>query len=150
MPKTQDAVLDVEELRNAAATVNAVARLLLELASQKEGKEGSPQPVAPAADSPAEEIPTDEAPTDEASANEAPAAATSDEESPAEPPAERPPAPPLRLEDVRSVLAEKSRAGHTAEVRELLKRHGAERLSEVSADEYPALLAEAEEIGNGD
>lgn len=59
-------------------------------------------------------------------------------------PAER----PLTLEEVRAVLAEKSRAGHTAEVRELLKRHGADRLSAIDPSEYRALLAEAEVIGN--
>lgn len=51
---------------------------------------------------------------------------------------------PLTLEEVRAVLAEKSRAGHTAEVRELLNRHGADKLSEIDPAEYPSLLAEAE------
>lgn len=51
---------------------------------------------------------------------------------------------PLTLEEVRAVLAEKSRAGHTAEVKELLNKHGADKLSEIDPTEYPALLAEAE------
>ena len=51
---------------------------------------------------------------------------------------------PLTLEEVRAVLAEKSRSGHTEEVRELLARHGADKLSEIDPAEYPALLAEAE------
>lgn len=51
---------------------------------------------------------------------------------------------PLTLEEVRAVLAEKSRAGHTAEVRELLNKHGADKLSEIDPAEYAALLAEAE------
>ena len=51
---------------------------------------------------------------------------------------------PLTLEEVRAVLAEKSRAGHTEEVRELLKKHGADKLSEIDPAEYPALLADAE------
>ena len=51
---------------------------------------------------------------------------------------------PLTLEEVRAVLAEKSRAGHTAEVKELLNKHGADKLSEIDPVEYPALLAEAE------
>lgn len=51
---------------------------------------------------------------------------------------------PLTLEQVRAVLAEKSRAGHTAEVRALLLKHGADKLSEVDPVEYPALLADAE------
>ncbi len=51
---------------------------------------------------------------------------------------------PLTLEEVRAVLAEKSRSGHTDEVRELLAKHGADKLSEIDPAEYPALLAEAE------
>lgn len=53
---------------------------------------------------------------------------------------------PVTLEQVRAVLAEKSRAGHTAEVRELLGQHGAAKLSEIDPAEYPALLKEAEEL----
>ena len=64
----------------------------------------------------------------------------------AEPPAKAPApdAKPLTLEEVRAVLAEKSRAGHTAEVRALLLKHGADKLSEVDPAEYPALLADVE------
>lgn len=51
---------------------------------------------------------------------------------------------PLTLEEVRVVLAEKSRAGHTAEVRALLIKHGADKLSDIDPAEYPALLADAE------
>lgn len=51
---------------------------------------------------------------------------------------------PLTLEDVRAVLAEKSRAGHTAEVRALLIQHGADKLSDIDPAAYPALLADAE------
>ena len=56
---------------------------------------------------------------------------------------------PLTLEQVRAVLAEKSRDGHTAEVRALLEKHGATKLSEINPAKYAALLAEAEVIGNG-
>lgn len=56
---------------------------------------------------------------------------------------------PITLEVVRAVLAEKSRAGHTAEVRTLLEKHGAAKLSEINPSEYPALLAESEVLGNG-
>ena len=51
---------------------------------------------------------------------------------------------PLTLEEVRAVLAEKSRSGHTEEVRGLLAKHGADKLSEIDPAEYAALLAEAE------
>lgn len=53
-------------------------------------------------------------------------------------------AEPVPLEKVRSVLADKSRLGHTAEVKDLLRKHGAVKLSEVDPAEYPQLLLEAE------
>lgn len=52
----------------------------------------------------------------------------------------------VSLEDVRAVLAEKSRAGKTAAVKELLQKHGADRLSDIDPREYTALLADAEVI----
>ena len=52
--------------------------------------------------------------------------------------------PSLTLEEVRAVLADKSRAGHTAEIRELLKKYGASKLSLVDPKHYEALLREAE------
>lgn len=48
------------------------------------------------------------------------------------------------LTEVRAILAEKSRAGHTAEVRELLAKHGADKLSGIDPAEYAALVADAE------
>lgn len=56
---------------------------------------------------------------------------------------------PLTLEAVRAVLAEKSRSGYTAEVRALLEKHGAAKLSEIDPAKYPRLVAEAEVLGNG-
>ena len=50
----------------------------------------------------------------------------------------------LTLEEVRAVLADKSRAGHTAEIRELLKKYGASKLSLVDPKHYESLLREAE------
>lgn len=52
--------------------------------------------------------------------------------------------PALKLEDVRAVLAEKSRAGHTAKIRSLLQKYGANRLSQLDPSYYKSLLAEAE------
>ena len=40
------------------------------------------------------------------------------------------------LEEVRAVLADKSRAGHTAEVKELLEKHGAPKLSGIDPAEW--------------
>ena len=52
----------------------------------------------------------------------------------------------VTLEEVRSVLAEKSRAGKTAEVKELLTKFGVNKLSELDASKYDELLKETEEI----
>lgn len=52
--------------------------------------------------------------------------------------------PSLTLEQVRTVLAEKSRNGHTAEIRTLLQKYGAVKLSLVDPVHYKDLLREAE------
>ena len=56
--------------------------------------------------------------------------------------------PELKLEDVRAVLAEKSRAGFTAEVRALLQKYGATKLSLVDPKDYEALLKDAEVLSH--
>ena len=56
---------------------------------------------------------------------------------------------PITLEEVRQVLAEISRDGKTAQVRELLKKHGANKLSEINPENYEALLQDAEVLKNG-
>ena len=61
-----------------------------------------------------------------------------------EPPVEKAEPKPLTLEQVRAALAEKARAGHTAEVKALLLKHGADKLSDIDPAEYPALLVDAE------
>ena len=50
----------------------------------------------------------------------------------------------VSLEEVRAVLAEKSHAGLTNEVRGLLEKYGAEKLSLVDPVNYAALLKDAE------
>ena len=53
-------------------------------------------------------------------------------------------------EEVRAILAEKSRTGLRAEVKALLTAHGVKQLSDVkSPEEFAAIVAEAEVIGNG-
>ena len=74
---------------------------------------------------------------------------SSDESAPAKPETPAPEEKAITLEEVRAVLAEKSRDGHTSKIRELLQKHGADKLSEINASDYPALLAEAEVLGNG-
>lgn len=52
--------------------------------------------------------------------------------------------PVLTLEQVRAVLADKSRQGHTVEIRALLQKYGAAKLSGVDPSNYRALLADVE------
>ena len=107
MSKMAEMAQTIEELRSAAASINAAADWLYQ---QFSGDDTEAQP--------------------------------------AKAPAKKEPRPQLKL-DVRAVLAEKSRAGHTAGVRALLKKHGADKLSEITPAKYEALLKDAEVIGNG-
>lgn len=50
----------------------------------------------------------------------------------------------VTLEEVRAVLAEKSHDGFTAEVRALLQKYGASKLSEIDPTKYSSLLSDAE------
>ena len=108
MSKMAEMAQTIEELRTAAASINAAADWLYQQFSGDD---------------------------DEAKVTEAPA--------------KKKPKLELNLEDVRAVLAEKSRAGHTAEVRALLKKYGAAKLSEINPANYEALMKDAEVIGNG-
>ena len=50
------------------------------------------------------------------------------------------------IEDVRKILADKSRLGHTAKIRELLEKYGAKKLSEIDSDNYKDLVADVEKL----
>ena len=54
----------------------------------------------------------------------------------------------ISFEDVRAALANKARAGFTAEVKALIEKHGAAKLSDIDPSEYETVLAEAEVFGN--
>ena len=63
---------------------------------------------------------------------------------------EEAPAKVYTYEEVRAILAEKSRTGFRAEVKALLTAHGVKQLSDVKTpEEFAAIVAEAEVIGNG-
>lgn len=71
-----------------------------------------------------------------------------DEPQAAEAPKEQP-APEHKTETVtfvqlRSRLSEISRSGKTAEVKELIAKYGASKLSDITESDYAAVLAEAE------
>ena len=53
----------------------------------------------------------------------------------------------ITLEQIRTVLVEKSR-NNFEEVRELLEKYGASKLSAISPEKYPELMADAERLGN--
>jgi len=55
-------------------------------------------------------------------------------------------AKPPSLEDVRHKLILAAQAGFSAEVKALITKYGADRLSEIDASHYAALLKEAESI----
>lgn len=54
--------------------------------------------------------------------------------------------PTITLEEVRTVLAKLAQDGKQAELKALIGKFGAKRLSEVESKHYPAILKEAEEM----
>lgn len=69
-------------------------------------------------------------------------------EAPAAPSPDPAPKKKVTLEQVRAVLAQKSHDGLTAEVRALLQKYGASKLSAIEPEYYEALLMEAEELSH--
>lgn len=56
--------------------------------------------------------------------------------------------PTLTLEEVRKVAADKSRQGFTEEVRELIQKYGADKLSTMDPENYGAFLQDLEVMGH--
>jgi hypothetical protein len=56
--------------------------------------------------------------------------------------------PVLTLEAVRAVLADKSRAGFTAQIRSLLQKYGSDKLSGIDPTNYKALLEDVEGLND--
>ncbi len=48
--------------------------------------------------------------------------------------------------DVRGILADKSRQGHTVAVKELLRKYGVEKLSDLAPENYTAIVADVEAL----
>lgn len=70
-------------------------------------------------------------------------------EEPVKAPETEAPAKVWTLEEVRGILAEKSRTGYRAEVKAILTAHGVRQLSEITdPEELATVVAEAEVIGN--
>lgn len=60
---------------------------------------------------------------------------------------DEPAAPAYTFVDVRKAFSAKSHAGYTGQVKELISKYGANRLSDVKEVDYPALMADLEVIG---
>lgn len=50
------------------------------------------------------------------------------------------------LEEVRKILADKSRAGYTDQLRDLLQKYGAKKLSEIEPSKYKDLVQDVEQL----
>lgn len=55
---------------------------------------------------------------------------------------------PVTFVEVRTILAEKAGKGFADEVKALIKKHNAEKLSDIPETEYADVIKEAEGIGN--
>ena len=58
------------------------------------------------------------------------------------------PSKPLTFEEIQTAFGMKSKDGYTAEVKALITKFGAKKLSEIDPADYPALMKELEVIGN--
>ena len=52
----------------------------------------------------------------------------------------------VTVEQIRAILAEKSQDGKTVQIKELLKKYGAVKLSAVDEKDYSTLFADAEKL----
>lgn len=108
-----------ESLISISEKVSTVARVIAEIISEFQGEPDKPVIEAKAKKAAPKQI---EAKTEEAAAS----------------------AKEYTFTEVRTFLADKSRAGHTAEVKKILAAHGADKLSDLDRAEYAAVMAEAE------
>ena len=53
---------------------------------------------------------------------------------------------PYTFADVRKAFSAKSHAGYTTQVKELIGKYGADRLSDIKESDYPSLMADLEVI----
>ena len=58
--------------------------------------------------------------------------------------AEAQPESPATLEGIRALMAQKTQEGKSKEIKELLQKYGAAKLSAVKPEDYPALMQEAQ------
>lgn len=119
----------IEAINNVAKAYQDLAVVLMAVADKTIGVPVA-QAMAVDADKPAEE-----------QKKEAPKVAKAKAEKPAKEPEEV-----ITIEQVRAVLAEKSQAGFTAQVKALLESFDANKLSAVKPEDYKDLMAAAQDI----
>ena len=116
-----------EEISKAYHALALICRQVAERPGEKEDAESRTGPEAPA--------------VGKDSAVDAEPEKDSEPEKPAKQPE---PEKKASLEDVRAVLATKSQDGKRKEVKALLEKYGAARLSEVKPEDYASILKDAE------
>ena len=119
----------IEAINNVAKAYQDLAVVLMAVEDKTIGVPVA-QAMAVDADKPAEEP-----------KQEAPKVAKAKAEKPAKGPEEV-----ITIEQVRAVLAEKSQAGFTAQVKALLESFDANKLSAVKPEDYKDLMAAAQDI----
>lgn len=126
MSKMSELAAELQELRRCGETLIGISDTLCRMFSEADERQEKPEKAAA---KPKGKAAKEAEPKEQAGA------------SPKEPEKK------LTLADVRAVLAEKSRAGYTQEVKAIIEKHGADKLSDVDESEYAALLADAEVLG---
>lgn len=129
MSKMSQLSAEIDELRRCGETLVGIAETLKELFSGEGDAEATES----------------QKPVRKTAASKSKAKAEPEAEKEAELSSEK---KPLTLEDVRAVLAEKSRAGFTEEVKAVIANHGASKLSGIDPSEYEAVITEVEVLGN--
>lgn len=120
----------IEAINNVAKAYQDLAVVLLAVADKTIGVPVAQAMTVDATDTSSEEP-----------KKEAPKAAKAKTEKPAKEPEEV-----ITIEQVRAVLAEKSQAGFTAQVKALLESFDANKLSAVKPEDYKDLMAAAQDI----
>lgn len=116
----QGMIVSAEELKRCGDGLIKVATEIKEAFSTEETAKAT-KPAKKSADLPREETAPEEAPVEKT----------------------------YSFTDVRGALAAKSKEGFKEEVKKLISKYGAEKLSDINPDDYAALMKDVEGLGNG-
>lgn len=149
MSKMKELSMVLDELVTCGETLISTANALKEIFSNTPDDEKPPAKNSRKA--PAKSKTETAKPTHEENPDDYPYEITDDSDSEAEASTTKsetkPAANPITKEQVRGILAAKSGAGHSDEVRALLAKFGAKQLKQVDPKDYAALIKAAEKIG---